>query len=74
MNFKRHKPRREVRCPHCTPNRMGNSGKAYAIGGGQGPDFQRRRADVDLREELEVIEGTQRDVSCGWWPWDDPGD
>ena len=27
-NFKRRKPRREVRCPLCTPNRYGNSAKS----------------------------------------------
>ena len=27
MNYKRHKPRTQVRCAYCTDNRIGNSGR-----------------------------------------------
>lgn len=74
MNFKRHKPRRDVRCPHCTPNRMGNSAKAYAIGGGQGPDMQTRRARAETSEEMRDIDKTISLLAMSCWPWDSPDD
>lgn len=52
MNFKRNKPRRKVRCNHCTPHRLGNSGKAYSVHGGEGPSVADRRAEADLDDEI----------------------
>jgi hypothetical protein len=43
MNYKRHKPRRYIRCDMCTPHRQGNgTGKAYWSGNPKSAPYSKR--------------------------------
>lgn len=51
MNYKRHKPRRKVRCVLCTDNRWGNSATNI--------DVQEVRARISEREQVDASEETR---------------
>lgn len=75
MNYKRHKPRRQVRCPVCTDHRDGNAGQAATVEPEEAPPSfgpaKRKKHRVDKPWELWVKYGGKTTWLLGkkWFRW-----